>query len=184
MEVIFIGTAFLLWNSPPLDLGLIVGFIVLVYFGAVVVMDIEHRVIMHPISLAGALLAGVVGIGLHGLSATLIGGVAGFGILSIMYYLGGHFAKWAARRRGLQSDEVALGFGDVNLAGVLGLLMGWPGITLGLLLGVLAGGVFSLFYIIFKLITRKYSAFAAIPYGPFLIIGALALLYFGEIFQP
>jgi len=154
VEVIFTGTAFWLWNSPPMDLGLIVGFIVLVYFGSVIVMDIEHRIIMHPVSLVGALLAGVVGIGLHGLTATIIGGAAGFGILLIMYYIGGQFARWAGRQREQEFDDVALGFGDVNLAGVLGLLMGWPGITAGLVLGVLAGGVFSGLYIVIKLITR------------------------------
>lgn len=183
VEVIFVSTAFWIWNSPPLDLGPIVGFVILVYFGAVVVIDIEHRVIMHPISLAGVFLAGAVGINLHGFSATLIGGVAGFGILLVLYYFGDYFARWLARRREQEFDDVALGFGDVNLAGVLGLLMGWPGITLGLVLGVLAGGVFSLFYIIFKLISRKYSAFSTIPYGPFLIFGAVVLLYFKEYFQ-
>jgi len=35
----------------------------------------------------------------------------------------------------METDEVALGFGDVNLAGIMGLLLGWPGITAGLVIG-------------------------------------------------
>ncbi len=75
------------------------------------------------------------------------------------------------------ADEVALGFGDVNLAGILGLLLGWPAIASGLLFAVLAGGLISLFIIVGMLITKKYKAFTAIPYAPFLILSALFLLY-------
>ena len=73
---------------------------------------------------------------------------------------------------------MALGFGDVNLAGVLGLLLGWPGIVLGLLLAILIGGVVSLVYLVVMAVLRRYHTFMAIPYGPFLIISAILLLYF------
>ena len=72
---------------------------------------------------------------------------------------------------------MALGFGDVNLSGILGLLLGWPAITVGLLFAVLAGGLISLFIILGMLVTKKYKAFTAIPYAPFLILSALFLLY-------
>lgn len=139
---------------------------------------------MHPVSVFGAVLAAGLGIWLHGITATIYGGMAGFGIFLVLYSLGGVFARWLARRRDQEFDDVALGFGDVNLAGVIGLLMGWPGISLGLILGVFAGGLVSLLYILFMLISRRYSPFSTLPYGPFLIAGAVALLYFPDIFQP
>jgi leader peptidase (prepilin peptidase)/N-methyltransferase len=77
----------------------------------------------------------------------------------------------------MPTDEVALGFGDVNFAGILGLLLGWPGISAGLLFTVLAGGLISLLIILGMLITKKYKAFTAIPYAPFLILSAFYLLY-------
>jgi leader peptidase (prepilin peptidase)/N-methyltransferase len=77
-------------------------------------------------------------------------------------------------------SEVALGFGDVNLAGVMGLLLGWPGIVLGLVLAIFLGGFVSLIYIVIMLITRRYKTFAAIPYGPFLVLGGVILIYFRE----
>jgi prepilin signal peptidase PulO-like enzyme (type II secretory pathway) len=75
-------------------------------------------------------------------------------------------------------DEVAFGFGDVTLSGVLGLIVGYPGIILALFAGVMAGGAFSLVYMLGMKLRGRYDAFAAIPYGPFLIIGA-SLVYYG-----
>ena len=78
-------------------------------------------------------------------------------------------------------DDVALGFGDVNLSGVLGLMLGWPLVFVGLVVAVLLGGFVSMIYIIIKLITRKYNAFMALPYGPFLVVGAVILIYFPDL---
>jgi leader peptidase (prepilin peptidase)/N-methyltransferase len=94
--------------------------------------------------------------------------------------LGVLIIKLINRRRGQSVNDVALGFGDVNLSGVLGLMLGWPLILVGLVVAVLIGGLVSLIYIIVMLITRKYQAFAALPYGPFLVIGAVALIYFSD----
>ena len=78
-------------------------------------------------------------------------------------------------------DEEALGGGDVFLAGVLGLMLGWPNIVLGLIYGVLVGGFVSLLAIIQLLIKRRYAEntmMTFIPYGPSLILGAFYVLYF------
>ena len=71
-----------------------------------------------------------------------------------------------------------MGFGDVNLSAVIGLLLGWPAILAGLILAILLGGAVSLVYLMYKLITRRYEAFSAIPYGPFLVASTVILLYF------
>jgi leader peptidase (prepilin peptidase)/N-methyltransferase len=89
--------------------------------------------------------------------------------------------KLIDRARGRPVDDVALGFGDVNLSGVLGIMLGWPLIVISLVLSVLIGGLVSLIYIIIKLITRKYHAFMALPYGPFLVLGAIILIYFRDL---
>jgi len=47
----------------------------------------------------------------------------------------------------------------------------------GLLFAVLAGGLISLFIILGMLIAKKYRAFTAIPYAPFLILGTVYILY-------
>lgn len=181
VEIIAIGVTLWLWFSPPSRLGFIIGLILLVYFGVVMVIDLEHRLILHPVSLVGGILGLVIGIWLHGLLPTLAGGAAGFGIMLLLYYFGKLFSKLIARSRGETFNEDALGFGDVILGGVLGLILGWPGIVLGIILALLIGGLVSLFFIVIMLVRRNYRSFVAIPYGPFLIAGAVALLYFKEL---
>jgi leader peptidase (prepilin peptidase)/N-methyltransferase len=75
-------------------------------------------------------------------------------------------------------EEEALGFGDVNLAGVLGLMLGWPGILAGIVLTIFLAGGISLVYLIWKIIVKQYSPNLALPYGPFLALSALILLLF------
>ena len=82
-----------------------------------------------------------------------------------------------ARRRGEPIDEVALGFGDVNLSGVLGLMLGWPGITVGLLVAILAGGMVSAFILARMMLRKEYQAYTALPYAPFLILAGAVLLF-------
>jgi leader peptidase (prepilin peptidase)/N-methyltransferase len=174
----------LLWLFPRENFPFWLAFIVLAYLTLVLVTDLEHRLILHPVSLFGAGLGLITGLFLRagnffsrGLISTLIGGAAGFGIMLVLYFLGEAYVRYMARRKGMETDEVALGFGDVNLSGVLGLMLGWPAITAGLFFAVMGGGLISLFIVVGMLITKKYKAFTAIPYAPFLIMSTIYLLY-------
>lgn len=206
VDLVYFLIGVLLWRDAPSDLGPWLGLAVAVYFGVVVVIDVEHRLILHPVSLFGAglgLLTGTwlranyyasqgttggfqfIGMGsaawVKGLAASLLGGMVGFAIMWVLYSLGDKLVRDMARRRGEPSDEVALGFGDVNLSGVLGLMLGWPVIILGLFLAVFIGGIISLLYLVFMLILRRYHLFTALPYGPYLVAGAVILLYFSSL---
>lgn len=181
VEVFFIASSVYVSFFPPVKLGYWLGIIVLAYLGVVVLIDLEHRLIMHPVSIFGAVLGLLVGILRIGLVRSLIGGAAGFLIMWLIYLLGVLIIKLVNRRRGQAVNDVALGFGDVNLSGVLGLMLGWPLILVGLVVAVLIGGLVSLIYILIMLVTRKYHAFAALPYGPFLVIGAVLLIYFQDV---
>jgi prepilin signal peptidase PulO-like enzyme (type II secretory pathway) len=69
----------------------------------------------------------------------------------------------------------AIGFGDVKLSGVLGLYLGWLGYDawmFGLLGGFFTGGIVS----VIALITRKKGRKSHIPFGPFMLIGALGAI--------
>jgi len=162
---------------PIEALGSLRSILWLVYFSLVVVIDLEHRLILHPISLVGAAMGIIYGSQAHGFLNTLLGGGAGFGIMLVFYLLGELFIRMLSRRRGEQIDEVALGFGDVNLAGIMGLLLGWPGVVGGIFLAVILGGIVSGAYLILQLIRKEYQAFQALPYGPFLAGSTLLMFY-------
>ena len=168
-----------LWNDPALRTfaGFWPAGLLLAYFLLVVVIDVEWRLILHPVSLFGALLALILGVWMHGAINTFVGAAAGYLIMLAFYFLGGIFARALARLRKQTFDDVALGYGDVNLTGVLGLLLGWPNILLGLLIAVFTAGIFSAAWMLILIATRRYRTFNAIPYGPFLIFGAGILLY-------
>jgi len=165
-----------LWLVPAHKLEFLLAAILLSYLILVSVIDIENRLILHSTSIAGALLGLGIGVRLHGLTATLIGGIAGYGIMLLFYLLGVLFVRYVFRRRGRVVDEDALGYGDVNLAGIAGLLLGWPGIVIGLLFTMLAGGLVSAVLIAVMLLRHRYHAFSAIPYGPCLVLSIIILL--------
>jgi leader peptidase (prepilin peptidase)/N-methyltransferase len=171
-----LGSAYLA-IYPPTRMGFWVGWLLGAYLTLVAIIDLEHRLVLHPVSLVGAVFCLGVGNSIHGIWTTLLGGTAGFAMMLALYYLGDLFARWMAKARGQELDEVALGFGDVILSGVLGLLLGWPGIVAGLVLAILLGGVISISLIISRVVKHSYQPFSAIPYAPFLILGAVYLLY-------
>ncbi len=178
-----ITTSLWLWLSPPAGLGYWLGMLVLVYFAVVVIIDFEHRYIMMITVFVGAALGLGVGVFLHGLASTLIGGLAGLGVMGAFYLLGILFARYRARKQGQDDGEEALGLGDVYLSVVLGLLLGWPRIMFGLLFGVLAGGVVSLLMIIALVLTKRYQSMTIFTaYGPYLVLGAFLILYMPRIF--
>lgn len=182
--IVVTSASFYIWNTTPVRVDYAVSMSVIAYFALIAVIDIEHRLILHPTSIFGALLGLGVGWLKHGPYATLLGGLIGFLIMLSIYYLGVWFARYRARRMeqaGQEADdEEALGFGDVNLAGVLGLLTGWRHIGIVLLQGILLAGIFGIFMVLFMLIARKYKENALMvfmPYGPFLILSAFLTIF-------
>jgi leader peptidase (prepilin peptidase)/N-methyltransferase len=166
-----------LWVNPPSRLGFGIGLLVMSYFILVAVIDLEHRLIIHSVSVIGGILGLGIGVWLHGWVATIAGGLAGFGIMLGFYLFGVLFAKKFIRRRRSDFNEEPLGFGDVILSGVLGFFVGWPGIILCLIAGILISGVGILVYLLVKIVTRRYQSFDIVPYGPFLLAGAFILLF-------
>ncbi|MFD2092366.1 prepilin peptidase [Blastococcus deserti] len=73
-----------------------------------------------------------------------------------------------------------LGFGDVKLLGLLGLVLGWFGwgiLLAGVFLGLLTGAIASLLL----LATRRAGWRTAVPFGPPLLAGAVLALTLGTV---
>ncbi len=69
-----------------------------------------------------------------------------------------------------------MGGGDVTLIGALGFVLGVKHILLTIFLSFILGGVISIFLLATKLKTRKDP----IPFGPFIVLGFMITLFWGE----
>ena len=72
-----------------------------------------------------------------------------------------------------------MGFGDVKLAGVLGMLLGWLGwgaLVVGAFSAFLVGGAFALALLVLRRAGRK----SGIPFGPWMLLGAGVGIACGE----
>jgi prepilin signal peptidase PulO-like enzyme (type II secretory pathway) len=130
----------------------------------IVAIDLEHRLILDStVFPALVALVGVAAIWDHkALAAMLFGVVIYGGLFALLYCLGL-----------LTFRTEALGLGDVKLALLIGVLVGWPGIVLALVVGALAGGAAS----VVLLGLGRAGPRTFIPYGIYLVLGAaLALL--------
>lgn len=157
----------LLWAAVVLardDAGSVaLGLILVTALVPIVVIDLEHRLIPNLITgpAAVAALAAGLALDIDYLPEQLIAGVAagGFFLLAALAYPRG------------------MGMGDVKLAGVMGLCLGRavaPAVLIALIAGVLVGGV-----IIARLGARAGRK-TAVPFGPFLALGAVVALFAGD----
>lgn len=72
-----------------------------------------------------------------------------------------------------------MGFGDVKLAGLIGLVLGWLGfgpVVVGVFAAFVYGGLTGLVLVVLRLAGRK----TALPFGPFLVLGFWTAVLFGE----
>lgn len=153
-------------------------------FVLVLVIDLEHKLILNVVIYPAwglALLGSLVHPTPYYYRLALIGGACGFGLLFLVYLSGILFVKLISRARGKDLNAVAFGFGDVRLGGFIGLILGFPNVLQALFLAVLLGGLSGLLYwFVRAIVLRRYSLFTAIPYGPYLIIGTLVVLFSGS----
>ncbi|TDW77679.1 prepilin peptidase [Kribbella pratensis] len=112
---------------------------------------------------AAGLLAAAVATGEWGsLRRAVIAGAIGFAVFYVL---------WFAFPRGV-------GFGDVRLSGLLGMALGWLGwgqFAAGLYGGFFLGAIVGIVLIAARVMTRKQM----VPFGPFMLIGALAGVLLG-----
>jgi len=134
---------------------------------AITVIDLYHQIIPDGISLPG------IGVGLlaslvipqitffNSLMGILLGGGSLF-LVATLY-------EWIFKREGM-------GGGDVKLLAMIGAFLGWKAVILTILLSSLIGSITGILIMILKGKDFKY----AIPFGPFLSMGAVIALFYGE----
>lgn len=128
-------------------------------------IDLEHKIIFDRFHIMLLVLAVVVTVldKYNGWLSHVIGGVAGF---IVFYLLSWSFEKLCGRE--------GLGGGDVKLAGVAGLLLGWENLILSLLVATIPAAI------IMIIASRgKEGEERQFPFAPFLIVGFSVSIFFG-----
>jgi leader peptidase (prepilin peptidase)/N-methyltransferase len=136
---------------------------------ALALIDLDtHKLpnaIVLPSYLVGGILLAAAGILNNSLDALIGAGV-------------GMAALWTAYFLMAMLYPGGMGFGDVKLAGVLGLylgFLGWGALLVGAFAAFFLGGL----YAIGLMIARKADRKSGIPFGPWMLIGAWIGIFFG-----
>jgi leader peptidase (prepilin peptidase)/N-methyltransferase len=116
-------------------------------------IDLKHHRLPNILTLPGIALGLLLSAGLGQIKSAVLGALTGGGILFIV----------AVVTRG------GLGMGDVKLQAMVGAFLGLRGMLVSLTIGVILGGIIGLILLALRLKGRKDM----VPYGPFLITGAL-----------
>jgi prepilin signal peptidase PulO-like enzyme (type II secretory pathway) len=177
LALAFAGIAWLYPTSPNLPFLLFYAAV----FAIVIIIDVEHRWIMWITIWPPALVALAEAIFLPrvSLEESLRGGLYGCLILFGLYLLGIGFGQLVRMITGRRVGRTILGTGDIRMATLSGLILGWYALGPALLIMVVTGGLAAVIFIANKVIrTRRYRIFSAIPYGPYIVIGTAFMLYF------
>jgi len=133
----------------------------------ITVIDLYHQIIPDVISIPG------IGVGVltslitpqttlfNSLIGILLGGGSLFFVATVY--------QWIFKREGM-------GGGDVKLLAMIGAFLGWKAVIVTVLLGSLVGSITGIIVMTLKKKDFKY----AIPFGPFLALGAVISLFYGE----
>jgi len=157
--LLFVAALLVGWDDPA---EIAIDFVFVTMLAAIVLTDLERRIIPNKILLVGALLCLAIAVPTDpgGLPERAIAAAAAGGLL---------FAVAFAYPRGM-------GLGDVKLTATMGLFLG-RAVAPAILVALLAGSIVGL-----ALIARHGSAARkmAIPFGPFLALGGVVGMLAGD----
>ena len=150
-----------------ISLAFLAAFLFVATLIVITFIDIEHQIIPHEIVLPGIpifLLAAVfiMRIPLFDAFLGIMVGIASLYLVAVYY-------------EQITGTE-GMGGGDVNLMGMLGAFLGWQSLLFVLMTGAFTGAAVGIFMMIKSGKTMKY----AVPFGPFLSLGAVIYLFWGR----
>ena len=148
--------------SPELAVALYYFCLLLV----IAIIDLERQLILNWLAYPAIVIA--LGLSIFAspqalapaISDAAIGGVIGFGVFLLIALL----------------SRGGLGWGDVKMAALMGIMLGWRSALVAFFLAIIAGGLTA----IALLATHTRGRKQAIPFGPFLALGAMLALLWGS----
>ncbi len=157
--------------SPQLAVALFYFCLLLV----IAVIDLDHQLILNWLVYPAAPIALLLSLLFHGFDMTLLPknlemvsnlaqAAVGFGVGLALFLLIAIFSRGG------------MGLGDVKMAALMGIALGYPSVLVAIFLAIMAGGITALVL----LAARKKGRKQAIPFGPFLALGTMLALLWGN----
>jgi len=170
----------LLFVLIALNYGLSIEFLVLAFYACLflvlAVIDLEHGLILNKIVYPAIGISLILSpfwsnlgfsrlfLGENNLLHLFFGSLSGGGLFAVFFLL------IILLYRG------SMGFGDVKMAGLVGLATGFPSVLVAMIVSFISGGLATGFLLLLRAKGRKDT----IPFAPFLAIGAFVALLWGE----
>ncbi len=176
VELLMASLAVGLYYEFGLGLAFVVSFVFVAALIVISFVDLAVRIVPDVISLPG-IVAGLVFslVGRYIINdpfefvpspiSALLGVLVGGGFLLAL--------AWAYEAF---TGVEGMGGGDIKLLAMIGAFLGWPSIPVTLFFSSLGGSVIGLTAMLIKGVGRRY----ALPFAPFLCLGALLYLFFGK----
>jgi leader peptidase (prepilin peptidase)/N-methyltransferase len=149
------------------------GFFFMLYMSALIVItfvDLDFQIIPDIITIPGSIIGLIVGIfvlpdsfnrsSALGAMQSILGLLLGFGLYLLIAVL----------------SKGGMGGGDIKMMAMVGAVTGWKGVLLTTFLGSLVGSIVGIGLMVIKKKGRKTK----IPFGPFLALGCIVTILFGE----
>ncbi|HEY6973188.1 MAG TPA: prepilin peptidase [Nitrospiraceae bacterium] len=129
--------------------------------------DLSHKIIPNVITYPGIIvgLLGAVTVLPVGIVNSLLGIAVGGGLLWIL--------AWASP---YMFGKEGMGGGDIKLLAMIGAFLGWKPALLTIMIGSLIGSVIGIGLMVARIIKRDEH----IPFGPFLVVGAVLSMFFAQ----
>jgi leader peptidase (prepilin peptidase)/N-methyltransferase len=146
--------------GATLDLG--PALLLLAVLVAITGIDLDHQIIPDVITLPGIVIGAGLAVALHPAAwlDMLIGILVGGGVFLVI----------------ILASRGGMGGGDMKLGALMGAFLGWKLVLLAILLGVFSGGAVA----IVLLATGAKGRKDPVPFGPFLALGGVVSLLWGD----
>jgi leader peptidase (prepilin peptidase) / N-methyltransferase len=160
------GYVALLWVFGPGWVAVVYG----LFYSALLVVagtDLSHKIIPNAVTLPGIIVGLICASTVLplGFWDSLLGILVGGGILWVL--------AWASP---YLFGKEGMGGGDIKLLAMIGAFLGWKPALMTIMIGSFLGSLVGVALIAARVLKREEY----IPFGPFLVCGALLALFFGQ----
>ena len=176
VELLMALLAVALYREFGLSLAFLAGVIFVAALIVISFIDLEVRIVPDVISLPGIVVGLLFSLTARYLipdSSELVPSPLS-ALLGVL--IGGGFLLALAWAYEALTGVEGMGGGDIKLLAMIGAFLGWPSIPVTLFLSSLSGSVIGISAMLIKGVGRKY----ALPFAPFLCLGAVLYLFFGR----